>query len=101
MVIHFGMADPRERPSVHGLMVAGVAAVVATGLLLVNFLDHPFEPHVGGIQPTAMSQTLTMVQTIEPGLPAVEPARAATLNGGQRTSDDWVHASKCSSDSMT
>ena len=56
VVIHFGMADPRERPSVHGLMVAGVAAVVATGLLLVNFLDHPFEPHVGGIQPTAMTK---------------------------------------------
>lgn len=68
VALQLGMADPRERLSVHGLMVAGVAAVVATGLLLVNFLDHPYDPHVGGIQPTAMRQTLTMVHNVEPGL---------------------------------
>jgi len=40
VALGLGMADPRERLRVHGLMVAGLTSVVAAGLLIVYFLDH-------------------------------------------------------------
>ena len=49
-------------------MIAGVAAIVAAGLLLVSFLDHPYEGHAGSIQPTEMQRTLTEMRTASPGL---------------------------------
>ena len=63
-----GMADPRERLRVHALLVAGLASVVTAGLLLVYFLDHPYLRHAGGIQLTAMRQTLVMTGDLEPCL---------------------------------
>jgi hypothetical protein len=65
--LQLGMAAVDERLPVQGLQVAGVAAVVTTGLLIVNFLDHPYGTHVGGIQPAAMRHTVTLVQNLEPG----------------------------------
>jgi hypothetical protein len=61
VVLQLGMADRRERLAVHGTMIAGVAAIVTAGLLLVNFLDHPYQPHAGGIQPTEMRTSLVMM----------------------------------------
>lgn len=61
------MTDPREH-LLHGLSMAGVAAVVAAGLVMVSFLDHPYQHHVGGIQPTAMRRTLDLIHDLEPGL---------------------------------
>jgi hypothetical protein len=55
------MTDRRERFLVQAAMVAGVAAVVAAGLLLVHFLDHPYDGHVGSIKPTEMRQTVSMI----------------------------------------
>jgi hypothetical protein len=46
----------------------GVRQVVAAGLLIVNFLDHPYRPQIGRIQPTAMRHTLVMMQALEPDL---------------------------------
>lgn len=72
--LQFGMADPRESLRVHGLMLAGLASVVAAGLLIVYFLDHPYQRHAGGIQPNAMRQTLVMMGDLEPNLrPACRP----------------------------
>jgi hypothetical protein len=68
VALQLGMADPRERLRVHALMLAGLAGVVAAGLLIVYFLDHPYQPHVGGIQPTAMRQTLVSMENLEPSL---------------------------------
>jgi Protein of unknown function (DUF4239) len=68
VALQLGMADPEEHLSVQGLQVAGVAAIVATGLLIINFLDHPFAPHIGGIQPTAMRHTLELARNLEPAL---------------------------------
>lgn len=68
VALHLGLADPSERPYVHSVMLAGVASVVASGLLIVYFLDHPYQPHIGGIQPTAMRSTLVMVRQLDPGL---------------------------------
>src|SRR5581483_1173089 len=68
VALMLGMADPRERLRVLGLMVAGFAAIVATGLLVVYFLDHPYQRHTGGIQPLAMRHTLVLIRNQEPGL---------------------------------
>jgi hypothetical protein len=66
--LQLGMADRGERLRVQGLQVAGIAAVVTTGLLIVNFLDHPYATHGGGIQPAAMRHALTLTHDVQPGL---------------------------------
>jgi hypothetical protein len=48
--------------------VAGYAALITAGLLVVYFLDHPYQPHSGGIQPSAMRRTLVMMSNLEPNL---------------------------------
>jgi hypothetical protein len=70
VALQLGMADPRERLAVHGTMIAGVAAIVTAGLLLVNFLDHPYQQHTGSIEPTEMRQSLVMMGELKP---AVQP----------------------------
>jgi hypothetical protein len=67
VALQLSMADPRERASIQALMVAGLAGVVAASLLIVYFLDHPYQQS-GGIQPTAMRQTLVLMRGLEPGL---------------------------------
>jgi hypothetical protein len=69
VALQISVVDPRERFLVLGLMTAAVAGVVAAGLLVVYFLDHPYEQKTGGIQPSAMRQTLTEVENLEPGMP--------------------------------
>jgi hypothetical protein len=68
VALQLGMADPRERLLIHGSMIGGVAAIVTAGLVLVNFLDHPYTTHAGGIQPTEMRQTLTMISEQDHGV---------------------------------
>ncbi len=68
VALQLGMADPSELLRVQGLQIGGVAAVVATGLVIINFLDHPYAPHTGGIQPNAMRHALVLARELEPGL---------------------------------
>jgi hypothetical protein len=68
VLIQLVMADPREHMLVQGSMIGGVAAMVAIGLLLINFLDHPYRSGPGSIQPREMTATLTMMREQEPGL---------------------------------
>jgi hypothetical protein len=68
VALQFGMADPGERRLTHALLLAGLASVVAAGLLVVYFLDHPYERHAGGIQPNAMRRTLVTMGSLERGL---------------------------------
>jgi Protein of unknown function (DUF4239) len=68
VMLQLGMADRRERLVVQGAMVAGVAATVTAGLVLVNFLDHPYGQHTGSIQPTEMRRTLQMTREQAPAL---------------------------------
>ena len=68
IVLQLAMADPRERLLVQGAMIGGVAAIVTAGLLLVNFLDHPYQRHTGSIEPTEMRQSLSMMRDQAPGL---------------------------------
>ena len=68
VALQISVVDPRERFPVLGSMIAAVAAVVAAGLIVVYFLDHPYQPKTGGIQPSSMRRTLTALQNLEPGL---------------------------------
>jgi hypothetical protein len=43
-------------------MIAAVAIVVVSGLVLVRFLDNPYEDKSGSIKPTAMTRTLEQMQ---------------------------------------
>jgi hypothetical protein len=73
--LQLGMGAVDERLGIQGLQVAGVAVVVTTGLLIINFLDHPYGTHVGGIQPTAMRHSLALQRNLAPGLrPACSPS---------------------------
>ena len=53
----------------HALLVPGLAALIASGLLVVYGFDHPYQSGVGGIQPGAMRHTLLMMRDLEPNLP--------------------------------
>jgi hypothetical protein len=55
-------ADTREAPLPQAAMIAAVAVIVASGLVLVRFLDRPYEDKSGGIKPTAMARTLAQMQ---------------------------------------
>jgi hypothetical protein len=66
--IQLVMADPREHVLIQAAMIGGVAATVAIGLLLINFLDHPYRSGPGSIQPSEMTVTLAMMREQEPGL---------------------------------
>ena len=68
IVLQLAMADRRERLVVQCGMIAGVAAIVSAGLLLVWFLDHPYEGRTGSIQPTEMQRTLTEMRAADPAL---------------------------------
>jgi hypothetical protein len=54
-------ADRGERWFVQALMMATVTAMVVTGLLLVRFLDRPYQ-RSGGIKPRAMRTILAIME---------------------------------------
>jgi Protein of unknown function (DUF4239) len=51
-------ADSGERAKTQAVLMGSVATVIASLLLLINFLDNPFTDGVGGVQPVAMQRTL-------------------------------------------
>jgi Protein of unknown function (DUF4239) len=55
-------ADVRETPVTQAAMIAAVAIIVVSGLVLVRFLDNPYEDKSGSIKPTAMTRTLEQMQ---------------------------------------
>jgi Protein of unknown function (DUF4239) len=55
-------ADSSERVIVQGTMMGGVAVLVASLLLLLWFLDHPYRGGAGSLRPTAMQTTLDVMQ---------------------------------------
>lgn len=74
--LQLGMVNREERLFVQGLQVGGLAAIVATGLLMVNFLDHPYSSS-SGLKPRSMLHTLVLVHDMEPSL------RLACTNSGR------------------
>jgi Protein of unknown function (DUF4239) len=58
-------ADPAEPFFVQALMMGAVTTMVVAGLLVVRFLDHPYENASGGIKPTTMTMTLRRMEDEE------------------------------------
>jgi hypothetical protein len=55
-------ADSAERAIVQATMMGGVAVVITSTLLLLSFLDHPYQSGVGGLRPVAMERALTLIR---------------------------------------
>jgi hypothetical protein len=55
-------ADSGEHAIVQAMMIGSVIAVVTASLLLLRFLDNPFQSGVGGLRPTAMERTLRILE---------------------------------------
>jgi len=54
-------ADSAERARTQALLMGSVATVIASLLLLINFLDNPFTDGVGGVKPVAMERALGVI----------------------------------------
>jgi hypothetical protein len=54
-------ADSGERAVTQSLLMGAVTSVIVTLLLLLTFLDSPFQRGVGGLQPVAMERTLRII----------------------------------------
>jgi hypothetical protein len=63
----FFFADRREPLFVQAALVGSVAALVISGLLLIWFLDHPYQDETGSIKPTEMERQLPIVQKEQRG----------------------------------
>lgn len=59
-------ADRREAWLPQVAMIASVAGIVASGLVLVRFLERPYENTSGSIRPTAMARTLEELEAERP-----------------------------------
>lgn len=55
-------ADRRESFIVQASLIAAITALVVSGLLLVWFLDHPYENSSGSIKPDEMERELAIVE---------------------------------------
>ena len=55
-------ADPAEPILVQALMMVVVTTMVVAGILVVRFLDRPYEGESGSIKPTAMTATLRRME---------------------------------------
>ena len=55
--------DRREHFIVQGSLIAAITALVVSGLLLVWFLDHPYENQSGSIKPDEMERQLVIVES--------------------------------------
>lgn len=80
-------ADPRERRFSQAGMIFAVTTMVLASLLMVRFLDHPYDNQHGSIKPTAMSESLATMQSedaaVTPGvLPRCDGQGAPTTGSG-------------------
>jgi hypothetical protein len=62
-------ADRREHFIVQGSLIAAIAALVVSGLLLVWFLDHPYENRSGSIKPDEMEHQLVIIESEHRSVP--------------------------------
>ncbi|PZS08002.1 MAG: hypothetical protein DLM64_13585 [Solirubrobacterales bacterium] len=56
-------ADKEDTALPQVAMIASVAVIVVSSLLLVRFLDKPYENQNGSIKPTAMMRSLVLIQS--------------------------------------
>jgi hypothetical protein len=57
-----------------GLVIAAAAAaVIVASLLVLRILDRPFQPGVGGLRPTAMQRSLSILDDAREVLQQTDP----------------------------
>jgi amino acid transporter len=64
-------ADSREPRVTQAAMMVAIVVIVVSGLLLVRFLDRPYEDRSGSIKPTAMARTLAQMEAEHQRRPAL------------------------------
>ena len=71
VTIGFAMffADRREHFIVQGSLIGAITALVVAGLLLIWFLDHPYENRSGSIKPDEMERQLVIVEAEQANAP--------------------------------
>src|SRR5262249_19819540 len=71
VTIGFAMffADRREHFIVQGALIAAITALVVSGLLLIWFLDHPYQNQSGSIKPDEMQRQLAIIEAEQVGAP--------------------------------
>jgi hypothetical protein len=57
----FFFADSGEPKLVQATLIGTVVAVIVATMLVIRFLDGPFQPGVGALQPVAMERALTIL----------------------------------------
>jgi hypothetical protein len=60
-------ADSQEARLPQATMIAAITTIVVSGLLLVRFLDKPYENKSGSIKPTAMARSLALMYQVSDG----------------------------------
>jgi hypothetical protein len=85
MIVGFMLvfADSGERAWVQAMFVGSVVVVIVGTLLLIRFLDDPFDPGLGALRPVAMERTLDVLDEYrslvgDTPLPCDERGRART-----------------------
>ena len=78
LALLLGFADPSERALGQALIAAAPAVILASGLALVYFFDHPYEGLSGSIQPVAMERALDRMIATERAR-GVPPAPCPTI----------------------
>jgi hypothetical protein len=66
-------ADSGEGKLVQATLMGGVTIVITCTLLLINVLDNPFRPGIGGLQPVAMERTIEIMDELLPVIGGVDP----------------------------
>ena len=77
-------ADSAERVIVQATMMGSVAVVITSTLLLLWFLDNPYNHGSGGLRPVAMERTLEQLTT-EQGIAAGSFAIPCNVQGTPQT----------------
>ena len=78
-------ADRAERAVVQGMLIGSVTTVIVATMLLLWFLDNPYQSGTGGLRPTSMERSLE-IHGARPGTARQRPARA--VHG--RRADPWL-----------
>jgi hypothetical protein len=73
-------ADPDEAWPIQAALIGTVACVVVSGLLIVQFLDRPYQDRSGSIRPVEMTRTLRLME----GTPGAARLRAPCDAAGRR-----------------
>jgi hypothetical protein len=73
--------DRREHFIVQGSLIAAITALVTGGLLLIWFLDHPYENQTGSIKPDEMQRELVVIEGEQSHAPQLCDAQGHPVNG--------------------